>query len=180
MSIVDIVRAKRRLQIDLSDTTDDDELISKINAITPVIEEYKDEIIDKRAFTEQVDVNGSKFRLNSTPVISLTSVTSLDGNTHWDISNLNASPNGLVRVIGGPPITGAVEVVYLAGYENVPYRYVEGALVILQHVWETQRGVAGDDQGVLGPEEEHPRATSTFSFPHKALEWLGPRPPVGA
>ncbi|RPE44161.1 hypothetical protein EDD90_7391 [Streptomyces sp. Ag109_O5-1] len=181
MSIVTLAEAKKQLRIDVSDTSDDDELQEYVDAITGVVEDYKKEIIEARQISQDLDLCGRRrFRLWRVPVISLVSIATFDGSTTWDVANMRTDPEtGLVRVLSGPPVSGAVEVVYQAGYTTVPNRYKRGALVILQHNWETQRGKGGPVRGgVIGPEEVHPRFF--YSIPRKALEWLGaPRPVVG-
>lgn len=181
MSIVTLAEAKKQLRIDPSDTSDDDELQNYVDAITGVVEEYKHEVIEQRQVKEDLELCGRRrFRLWNVPVISLVSVATVDGSTTWDVANMRPDTStGLVRVLSGPPVSGLVEVAYMAGYATVPDRYKRGALVILQHTWETQRGKGGPVRGgVIGPEEVHPRFF--YSIPRKALEWLGaPRPVVG-
>lgn len=181
MSIVTLAEAKNQLRIDPADTSDDAELQNYVDAITGVVEDYKKEIIEQREVREDLELCGRRrFRLWSVPVISLVSIATFDGATTWDVANMRVNADtGLVRVLSGPPVSGLVEAVYTAGYETVPDRYKRGALVILQHTWETQRGKGGPVRGgVIGPEEVHPRFF--YSVPRKALEWLGaPRPVVG-
>ncbi len=183
MAIVTLTEAKRQLKIDPSDTGDDDEIQAYCDGITGVIEDYKHEIIEQRTITEDIERFqrfGRQFRLWSVPVISLTSVQSWDGTTTWDVANLRlAGSTGLVRVMAGPPLSGLAEAVYEAGYVIVPEKYKRGALVTLQHNWETRRGVGGKRSGVIGPEETYDPRWS-YSIPRKALEWLGaPRPVIG-
>jgi hypothetical protein len=181
MSIVTLAQAKEQLGIDSFDTSDDAELQEYVDAVTGAVEEYKHEVIEQRTITDEIEVHGSgwdwrggrKFRLWSAPVISLTSVVSWDSTITWDVSQMRVSSSGLVRVMAGLPVRGLVDVTYVAGYETVPLRYVRGALVILEHVWETQRGIGTAEAGVIGPEEIHMRAGSTFTVPNKAREWLG-------
>jgi hypothetical protein len=84
--------------------------------------------------------------------------------------------------MGGIPVTGLVEATSIAGYQQVPGRYRRGALVMLQHVWETQRGPsAGQGMGgVIGPEEHFRQPGEFFTIPAKCKEWLGPPRPVVA
>lgn len=180
MSIVTLAEAKAQLRIDVSDTAYDSELQAYVDAITGVVEDYKREVIEQRQVSEDLHLHHARrFRLWNAPVVSLMSVQTVDGRTTWDVSAMRLTADtGLVRVLSGPPVSGLVEVVYMAGHATVPERYKRGALVILQHAWETQRGGSGPVRGgVIGPEEIHPRFF--YSIPRKALEWLGaPRPVV--
>ncbi|MEU2340063.1 hypothetical protein ABZ608_42160 [Streptomyces sp. NPDC013172] len=181
MSIVTLAEAKAQLKIADDDTSADEWLQDYVDSITGVVEEYKHEVIELREIREDLDLrHAHRFRLWNAPVVSLTSVTAVVGSMTWDVSKMRLDKDtGLVRVLSGPPVSGLVEAVYMAGYETVPGRYKRGALVILQHAWETQRGKGGPVRGgVIGPEEVHPKFY--YAIPRKALEWLGaPRPVVG-
>lgn len=183
MAIVTIDDVLAQLNIDADDQDSIDELQPYIDGVTAVIEDYKREVIEPRAVVERLTLSGrSRFRLWSVPVISLTSIVSLDGSQTWDVSGLDVDGDtGLVEVVTGSPPMGRVKVTYQAGYETVPVNYVRGALVVIQHVWETQRGPGAVTASVVGPEEVHDaRFMNMFTFPRKAREWLGaPRPVVG-
>jgi hypothetical protein len=81
--------------------------------------------------------------------------------------------------MNGPWVCGLVDVTYQAGYAAIPERYKQGALIILQHVWETQRGVGNVRAGVVGPEDTYDRRQE-FTIPKRAIEWLGPARPLVA
>ncbi|BBA99274.1 hypothetical protein RVR_5821 [Actinacidiphila reveromycinica] len=187
MSIVTLDDAKKQINIPADATEFDDEVQAYCDGITAVIEDYKREVIEPRTIREDIEHAGRSgrcFRLWSVPVISLTSLTSVTGSTVWDVSPtvLRVNSNtGLVRVLSGPAVRGLAEAVYQAGYQTIPDNYRRGALVALQHNWETRRGAAGGGvrNGVVGPEEVYDPRWS-YSIPRKALEWLGaPRPVVG-
>ena len=55
--------------------------------------------------------------------------------------------------------------------------YKRGALVILSHLWETQRGPGTAASGVIGSEEHWRQPGEFFSVPDKAKELLGPPRP---
>lgn len=187
MGIVSLAEAKEQLRISPGDTGEDQIIQAYCDGITQVIEDYKREVIEQREIREDVELfdrlgfgRWRRFRVWSVPVISLTSVESLIGAATWDVANLRLSKDtGLVRVLAGPPVRGLVEVVYQAGFVTVPENYKRGALVVLQHNWETRRGTGTPHTGVLGEEERYDHRFS-YSIPRKALEWLGaPRPVVG-
>lgn len=183
MSILQIDDAKQQLGIDLSDGTVDDELIGYIGGITAAVENYLHEVIEQRTITERLQLNGRRiFRLWHVPVIDLQSLVSIDGTATWDAGDFDVDPDtGLVETLTGSRPAGRVLATYTAGYETVPDNYKQGALVILQHVWETQRGVGQVPGGVIGREEYANRDPAlTYSIPRKAFEWLGPPRPVVA
>lgn len=185
MAMVTLTEAKKQLLIDDDDTTHDDVIQGYCDGITAAIEEYKNEVIEQREIHEDVERytrRGHCFRLWRVPVISLTSVTSLLTGQTWDVAALRPDLNsGLVRVLSGPPVCGLVEVVYQAGYATVPENYKQGALVVLQHVWETRRGVGpAEPSEVIGEEERRWDPRFAYTIPRKALEWLGKPRPVNA
>jgi hypothetical protein len=183
LSILELYEAKAALGIADDDTDADDELLGYVDAITGAIESYKHEIIAQRTVTQRLKLCGrDTFRLWSVPVISLTSLVSLNGTVTYDVgpTKMYVDPDsGLVDVIAGPMPTGKCKAVYEAGYAVVPANYRQGALITLQHVWETQRGVGTVEMGVDSHGDYNPRF-STYTLPRRALELLGhPRPLVG-
>lgn len=183
-AIVSLARGKQQLGMDPADTSDDDELRDFIIGLTGALEFYKKQVIVPRSFTEQVSVRcpSRRFRLWSAPLLSLVSVQSWDGSVTWDASavTMRVSRSGIVKVMTGPPVHGELDVVCKAGLNPIPPNYITGGLIVLEHVWETQRGVGLSEPGVVGPEEIRARGASTFTIPNKAREYLGaPVPVVG-
>lgn len=179
-SIVSLADAKVHLQMDASVTTWDDELRAWLAGVTAAVEDYKHQVYAARSFTEKIRTKHHLMRLWHVPVLSLDSVTSLDGSTTWDTDNLDVDDDtGLVRVLSGNALTRLVNVTYTAGYRVIPYNVIQASLVLLQHVWETQRGMGAIGAGVIGAEEM--RQTLSFTMmPRKVIEWLGPPDPVVA
>ena len=182
-AMVNLADAKAQLNMDPAVHAFDDELREFIAGVTGAVEDYKHEVIVRRAVTDTLDLCGGtrRFRVRSAPVVSLTSVTSWDGAITWDVTQMRVSPAGLVRVMAGPPVTGLVDVIYIAGLVQIPVRYKRGALVVLQHAWETQRGPGTSGSGVMGSEERFaPQPGKSFTIPNRAQEWLGPPRPMVA
>lgn len=187
-SILSLADIRTTLGYDPLTTGDDKELREKLAAITKAVEDYKHETIVQRTITQKHVISGtwawtatwstsSRLRLLKVPVISLTSVVATNGSFTWDTANLDVdNDTGLVSVISGPPVIGRVTSVHVAGYQIIPYNYIEGAKVLFQAVWETRRGPGGES-GVIGPEELNDFRHYT-SMPRKVTEWLGPPRPV--
>jgi len=183
MAIITRAQAKLQLNIDSTDTSHDAELDFYCNALTPAIEEYKHEVIELREVREDVELHGrSRFRLWSVPVVDLVSVIDVVTGTVWDVATLRVNSSGVVRVLPGSVAPrGLCEVVYNAGYDDVPMNYQLGALIVLQDEWETQRGVGDVEGGVMDTAEERAigRQFTPDSF-RRARTVLGaPRPIVG-
>lgn len=179
MALLTLAEAKLQLNIDADYTDDDDELQAWCDAIAGAVEDHTGRIIEQRQFTETVRFRHGTIMLARVPVISLDALASPDGATAWDTGDFDLDPDaGEVTVMSGLGPRGRVRVTYTAGYADteddpMPGKFKRGAAVILQHVWETQRGVGAVSAGVIGEEEAYdPRAS--FAIPRKAEEWLGP------
>jgi hypothetical protein len=182
-SIVSLADAKEFLGIDAADTSGDGELRAWLAGTTEVVERVKNEVIAVRQFTVTGEENHhpSRLRLWRLPVVSLDSLARWDGTHTWDVTADVRPPDpdtGLVRLVSGASLRGALNYTYTAGYRVVPYHVQQGALVLLQHVWETQRGPGVIGGGVIGPEEAGD-FKQMYMLPRKVREWLGePRPAV--
>jgi hypothetical protein len=180
MSIVTLDEARRTLQIDDDDDSVNDELQTYVDAITTIVGRHVGEVIERRTITERIRLRRGavQFALRYVPVVSLTSLTSLLGHA-WDVSGMDVDASGTVEVFRGVQPYGTALAVYEAGYATVPENYKRGALIILQHIWESQRGAGVVLGGVVG-EEERLNRVWMYDIPRKALEWLGePAPGVG-
>jgi hypothetical protein len=191
-SIISLADAKQQLGILPSNTTDDDEIRMWMAATTKSIEDYKHEVTAQRTIVEifgypntyagfgQFLGFGPNVRVMHIPVIALQSIVAENGTLTWTIpGNIDVETfSGLLTVINGPPITGRVVITYTAGYQIMPYNYILGARMLLQHMWETRRGPGGQS-GVTGPEELADFRHYT-SLPRKVTEMLGPPRPVVA
>lgn len=175
MALLTLAEAKLQLNIPADNTADDAELQGYVDAIAGVVERHTGRVVEQRQIVETLRPRRGVLMLSSVPVISLDAVASLDGADTWDPAAFDVDPDtGEVLALSGSCPRGRVRVTYTAGYAeaDVPGRYKQGALVILQHVWETQRGQGSVGAGVIGPEESWDPASS-FSIPRRALEWLG-------
>lgn len=180
MAIVTLAAAKAQLNIAASDTADDVELQGFIDAATAAVETQLGQVVDPRTVIDQLQcASGTQsFLLRSVPVLSLTSVTSLDGSLSWAVgpSGMHVdSASGLVTVLSGAALSGTVLVTYQAGMTVFPANYRLAALIIIQHLWETQRGTMGTVMG--GGDDSGYVAGRGFAIPRRAIELLGTQLP---
>jgi uncharacterized phiE125 gp8 family phage protein len=180
MTLVTLAEAKAQLNITTSEH--DTELGVYLAALAGAIERATGEAPEQRTATERLSFRHpvGVFALSVLPVDSLTSVARIDGTETWDVADLDVDPGSGVVVVksGGNAVCGDVRVVYTAGHETVPGNVKLAALIILQHVWETQRGAVSGGGGALGAEETYEiGAGSGFALPRRALELLGDRLP---
>lgn len=188
VSLADIREA-----LNLTDTDDDAEIIGYIDAATEVIENIVGPVASSTV-TEWHDGGSGRLILNS-PIADLTTVTvteysgtslqsltyqPLDAGTFTDYGFYAPDGTGeagiLARSSSGYPAAFTagtrVLVTYDAGRSDVPANIRLAALVLIEHMWETQRGSQGPAEpfGV----DETPLAPSGFLIPNRVNELLAP------
>jgi hypothetical protein len=191
-----------RAHLNQTDTADDDELRPMMDAATLIIERHRGEVVARRPVTEDYQL-GSRYRngqwaeggwsntgyrrgpflvLRRGPVISLTSIVSVDGVTTWNVTDLDldVESGSVTPRFGTPSLVGRVRVTYVAGYAVVPPHYIEAAKIITAHLWSTQRTANFGPHSVIRPggDEDPFSANPGYAIPYRALELLGGRPPV--
>jgi len=165
--------------------TDDAELLRKIATIEASLERYTGGPILNRAVTERVDTNGSpwELRLMKRPLVSVTSVTDIYTGAVIEISDVELDTNaGFARRKSGVAFGGVSQlytVVYVAGWGTaVPASITEAANVILQHLWEPQRGQSSNPR--YGADETVTLPGFGYAIPNLAADLLAPYARVGA
>ena len=171
VGIVSLADARAQLNMGASETADDDELRGFIGAATGAVERALGRVVVRRTIVERHELGRTReVLLRQVPVLSLTSVASADGSTTWNTANLSVdSATGLVKVRSGELLSGDVDFTYQAGEVVIPEDYRLAALIIVQHLWETQRGTMGVQ---LGGDNEPYMAGRGFAIPRRALELL--------
>lgn len=179
--IIDLAAAKKQVNIPVEETSDDEELAGYVSGVTRVVERYVGVVIG-RSVTDVFDGGGAVVLLRTLPVLSITSVT--DSGATVEPSGYRVSkPSGVLTRVAGPsplpflPGFQSVEVTYQAGQAaNIAEVKEElgdvrlAALLILQHMWDTQRPAA-EGPFSQGADDFDPRYT--YSIPRRALELLG-------
>jgi hypothetical protein len=186
VAATDIVAlADAKAQLNITDTSSDAELAGYISAVTRPVEKYVGPVIHRNV-TEVFDGGRTTMILSQIPVVSITSVT--EGGTLVAASGYTVAKDSgvLTRVAGVAPVATvpgvqSVSVLYVAGQAadttavtaNLGHIRL-AALIILQHMWETQRP-AGGGPFSQGQDDYDPRYS--YSIPRRALELLGE--PIG-
>ncbi|OLE27976.1 MAG: hypothetical protein AUG44_08790 [Actinobacteria bacterium 13_1_20CM_3_71_11] len=166
--------ADAKAQLNITSTTQDEEIRDYLGGITTVIEEHLGQAVVRKSYTEQQDACGGAFVLNWSPVVSLTSVALLDGTYTFDVSTLAVSAAGVVTSPNGIAPYGRVTVTYTAGRSIIPGNYLLAARIILQHLWETQRGTKGAGRfGGLEDSMQLGTGHMGYAIPNRAVELLG-------
>jgi hypothetical protein len=148
-AVLPLQDAKDQLNIPQTVTTSDNELLSWIATIESSLKAMTGGPIVNRVITEraELDRTGQVLMLAQTPVVTVTSITSLTTGQAVDLSgglDIDAAA-GIVRSKIGWPFASTwppvVTVVYVAGWGTaVPPAFNAAARIILAHLWETQHG----------------------------------------
>lgn len=187
--IISLADVKQQLNITAS--TFDDELRAYIEGATAAIERHRNECVLRRTIVEEKyltdyayglgqfhgqpaawGVPARKVALDKRPAIALVSVARVDGTLSWDISGLHLNPNGVIDVMTGNPLWGHLAITYTAGYLSIPADFTLAARIIVQHLWQTQRGNTGWPKPG-GMDDSLATAGLGFAIPNRALELLG-------
>jgi uncharacterized phiE125 gp8 family phage protein len=171
--------ADAKSQLNITDTASDDELRVYLGAATDVVERVRGEAMVRRTFTEEHEVTyaGGRMALSWTPVVSLTSVVMIDGWVTWDVSRLHLNQTtGVVSTTfqsGLFQLFGRIAVTYVAGYAVIPDSFQLAASMIVNHLWQTQRGNRGAPRVGGGISDTTMVPGFAFAVPNRALELLG-------
>lgn len=172
--------AKDQLNIDLDNTASDAELAGYVSGVTRVVERYVGAVV-QRSVTEVFDGGRCEVLLSNIPVASVTSVT--DSGATLDGDAYTVSKSGVLSRGAGTART-----LFLPGIQSVEVEYVPGqvadtaavatdlpdvrlaGLIIIQHLWETQRPAA---QGPFSQASDDYDPRYAYSVPRRAQELLG-------
>lgn len=178
--------AQARNQLRLISTDRDDDLRMFIAAATIAVEDHTHEKLVRRTITGERHRNAcGTLILNRTPVVSLTAVSTLDGATTWDVSNLDVDPDtGIVGPLTGPGLYGNLKATYITGLRVIPANQLLAVRIITEHLWQTMRPFSNASIPTVGALEDSLDARTGglvgFAIPNRALELLGKPGPLVA
>ncbi|MGZ4663718.1 MAG: hypothetical protein ACXV5Q_01360 [Frankiaceae bacterium] len=171
--LVSLSEARTHLSIPSSDTSNDAKLQGFIDACTSAVEDITGPILPRSIVGEVHDGGSPLLTLRFAPVISIQSVTEYVGVTAYALtSQPQGSTTGfygydLVDTNGGVLVrrdsTGnpiafqggryGVTVSYTAGYSIVPNAVRLGALMLIQHWWDSTQQGFGAGGGAFSPDD---------------------------
>lgn len=172
-------------QLGLTTAQHEDDLRMFIAAAAIAIEDHIGRKIIRRTVTEKhYGVCGSLI-LNRCPVVSVTSVATIDGNTTWDVDDLDLDGDvGIVRTLTGTGLRGNIQTTYVVGMRVVPANFLLAGRIITEHLWQTMRPFIGAGALVNNAFDDSLDARSGglvgFAIPNRALELIGKPPPLVA
>jgi hypothetical protein len=183
--IIGLPEARKQLRLGTS-TDHDDDLRLFIAAATIAVEDHTGRKLVRRTITgERHRSVCGKLLLNRIPVISVTSVATLDGAITWDPDDLDLDPDiGLVTTLSGAGLYGDLLPVYVCGSRIIRANELLACRIIVEHLWQTMRPFAAASVPTVGALEDSldSRAGGLvgFAIPNRALELLGKPPPLVA
>lgn len=171
--------ADGKAHLNITSTTNDDEIREYLEGTTRVVESYVGPIV-LRTHTARRCGGRAKIVLPHTQVRSIVSVTLVrDGSSPITISDLTVdSASGIVSYKSGASIPyGDLDIVYTVGRDTVEPNWTLAAKIIVKHLWDTQLGnlpsIQGDDGGYVV-------TGSGFTVPYRAIGLLqSDRVPAG-
>lgn len=172
--IVSLRDAKQQLNLPLTSTTHDEELRGFIAATTDAVEFLIGPVV-VRSYTERVDGDRPMIVLSHTPVVSVTSITPvLTGGTTYLSSEVDVDADtGVVQLLTGGWFTGGPwGVTYKAGRSVIRGGVRLASLIIIQHMWRTQRGGQSTVRARSGDDYTEPIPGLGYSIPNRAMELL--------
>lgn len=170
--------AEAKAQLNMTDSVSDAELGLYVSAATGVVERWTGALLP-RTVTDVFDGGRPVVMLSALPVRSITSVTDSGDVVPADGYRVSLPSGVLTRVAGPSPMpflpgVGTVTVEYVAGQAataaELPGRVRLAALIILQHMWETQRPAAA---GPFSQASDDFDPRYAYSIPRRAQELLG-------
>lgn len=185
--MITLADAKLQLNIDASNTTHDAELTAYVGAAIRAVEKHTGQVGTLRAVAgERHQVcRTARLRLHQYPVASVITVARVDTTLTWDVADLDVDvDSGLLRVLSGPLFHGLLAVAYQAGSADVPENHSLAARIIVQHLWQTQRGAMASRGVRPALNDSMDNLVNLggrgYAIPNAALELLGEPVPVVA
>jgi hypothetical protein len=181
-AVLPLQDAKDQLNIPQATTTWDAEIQSYIATIETSLEGFTGgPVVNRTVTAERAEMMGYQtvIPVRQRPLVSVTSITSASGSPIDISGGLKLDTNaGLIRKPLGLPFYGPffqwlpeVYVTYVAGWGvSVPAAFSTFARIVLQHLWDTQRGPSVRPS--MGGQDMVTIPGFAFAIPNRAAELL--------
>ncbi len=162
--------AELKKHLNRTDTLDDDELRTYLEAATDFVEWRLGGPLSVRTFTELVTIRSWWIQPTKRPLVSVISLTPELGSLLDSSAYVVDTGRNMIRIRWGA-LAGYYTLVYRAGLAVIPERVKLAGLIIAAHLWEVQNGGGGLPFG-----GDHTVATygHAFAIPNRAEELLAP------
>lgn len=182
-----ITLADAKAQLNMTSTANDAELAGYISSASQMWTRRVGPVAGSPVFTEHYDGGASRIALRNVPVVSVTSVTEswgaatlytlteqpLESTTSFSSFGftVDLERGTIVRRAQGIETrfaagTQSVRVVYVGGYTTVPDDIIMAIKLLVQHMWDTQRG----GSRVPGMTEDGFDPRAGFLWPNRVQE----------
>lgn len=178
--IVSLRDTKTHLNMSLTTTTNDEELRGFVSAATDAVEFLIGPVV-VRTYTEVIEGPRRVLTLAHTPVVSVTTIAPVvTGGTTYLASDVDVDTNtGVVRLLAGGTFSGGPwRVTYKAGRTVIQGNIRLATLIIVQHMWRTQRGSQLATRSRDPDDYTDPIPGLGYSIPNRALELLQRKAPM--
>ena len=180
VTVLSLADAKDFIDIPQATTKYDDEIARKISVIEGMLERMTGGPIVNRTIVDERTEVGSGYHtltVRYRPLVSVTSITDVASGTALAVTDLDVdTATGVIRRKLNLPFWSRGPyylITYVAGQGVVtPAAFSEAASVILQHLWESQRGQSSVPQ--YGGEETVTLPGLGYAIPNRAAELLAP------
>lgn len=172
-NIVSLAETKAHLNI--TNDGDDAELRGFIEAVTSIITFYVGALFPQE-YVETYPANGPTIPLRHYPVSEVASIEPVgSGGSSIDSADVDVDELGVLRRASGRWLRGQYRITYTAGFTLVPANYTRAALIIIQHMWDTQRPRNTRQPSVPRSEDfstMQDQSGRFYSVPRRAVELL--------
>ena len=136
--------------------------------------------LEATSITERVRGGGTGLVLRTTPVISLTSVTPVDGSA-YTLADLDLDKSaGVIEWGSGARFTtGRYDVVYSAGRASLPDDLKRGVIELVRHLFDVKRGGRVRTGAAASEVQSNTLASSAYLFPYRVMECIAPYVQIG-
>lgn len=168
--------ARQHLNLPATAPDPGDELQRFLDSAVGAAELWKRRTFTPADFDEEYEIGArdTTVYLRHRPLMTVTSVNRVGG-TPVDPDGVTVVDHlaGTIRVAGA---AGRVRISYRAGYvpDELPAAYRTGVLMILAHLWRTQRMPASGRNGISRADDDTVRVAG-WAIPRAAVEMLGPQ-----
>jgi hypothetical protein len=169
-NIVSLAETKTHLNISNDGT--DSEIRGFIEAVTSICAFYCGTLFPT-TYTETHQVCGDTLVLRHYPVIDVSAIAPVGNGAAVDVSGVDIGEGGVLDL--GVSVWGKLRVTYTAGYSVLPANITRAALIIIQHMWDTQRPRNSRRPSVPASEDfstVQDQSGRFYSVPRRAVELL--------
>jgi hypothetical protein len=177
--------AEAKAQLGATTATHEEQLRMFIAAAGRAVENHVSRVLVRRTFTEKHRGVSRRILLNRIPVLSVTAAATVDGTYVWNANDLDLDGDiGRVASLSGSSLSGDVTITYVAGMRVIPANYLLACRIITEHLWQTMRPFSSPVVPAVGALndslEVRAGGLAGFAIPNRAVELLGPPPPLVA